>query len=454
MRILYFVVFCSLLLLFLPFHCSEPVDCPNGGECKTSNNGESSGGNPADASSHNSEKGNPFPVQELHSPDLPAHVPDLKVAPPESSKPPLTHIKVSNLSLIDATKDVVIQGYETIKAGQNLVLDLGKLPSRSISFQAFISKEARGALFHLNGKKRKIDITDPYSMNGGKDRNFLGWTPPLGPYVLTVWAKDNKDGLSRPYTISFNVIDSKPPKPWTPPAYSRGPKNTEPCGVPSPSPDSARAVLSDKAKKAYQKCMTGKNAAKDPFRRDACHLLNLLNKDRAMFHREANNAPAVDWDENLWLVAIGHSKDMCKRKYFGHKNPDGLSARERTKAAGFPNYGWVGENIANWPDPESAHYAWMREPTCTAHRRQILDPQAIAVGIGITRCLKTNGNYGNYSLTQNYHINQKIKPSPFCAKTAPTRCRRPRDPPSSAVCRSLCGLAAKLIMKDWGCSCK
>ena len=76
-----------------------------------------------------------------------------------------------------------------------------------------------------------------------------------------------------------------------------------------------------RAEEYYDNCMNGPHAAEDPFRAEACRMLNYINADRALFDAEAEGADPVDWNPDLFLVARAHSEDMCNRRFFGHVNP-------------------------------------------------------------------------------------------------------------------------------------
>jgi uncharacterized protein YkwD len=52
--------------------------------------------------------------------------------------------------------------------------------------------------------------------------------------------------------------------------------------------------------------------------------------------REQNGLSALSYDPLLADIARGHSWDMVTRNFFEHMNPDGLIARGRGDAAGYP----------------------------------------------------------------------------------------------------------------------
>lgn len=219
------------------------------------------------------------------------------------------------------------------------------------------------------------------------------------------------------------------------------------CAAPGDNISLDDAVLDQAAMSASAACRGGRNAASDPYRAEACRMLDLINADRAMFFDETNRAPSVQWNEDLWEVAVAHSRDMCARDFFGHVNPDGKSPQDRARDAGltYP----VGENIVSSSDVDSGHSAFMEEPTCAGHRGQILSPQVINVGIGVTRC----DGVGNYVGTQNFQYELSRATSPYCADGAPTACKRPPEIYTSAACTAFCGAAADVDLATWGCDC-
>ena len=108
-------------------------------------------------------------------------------------------------------------------------------------------------------------------------------------------------------------------------------------------------------------------------------LLCLLNARRA----EHGLPPLVE-DEQLESAAQAHAHDMSARRYFAHRNPDGLSPHERIRRAGFAGR-TSGENLY-WGagadgTPAAAVEGWMGSP---GHRANILRPAFRRVGTGIS----------------------------------------------------------------------
>jgi uncharacterized protein YkwD len=56
-------------------------------------------------------------------------------------------------------------------------------------------------------------------------------------------------------------------------------------------------------------------------------------------------APPLRWSGALQDAAAGHSRDMARRNYFGHRSPEGRTVAERTRAARYSSK-FVGENLA------------------------------------------------------------------------------------------------------------
>jgi uncharacterized protein YkwD len=85
-------------------------------------------------------------------------------------------------------------------------------------------------------------------------------------------------------------------------------------------------------------------------------------------------------DPKLDRAAQAHAEDMLKRGYFEHKSPDGITVRERSKAAGY-NWRSIGENIAEGQlSVAEVVDTWMNSP---GHRRNLLDPGFRELGVGL-----------------------------------------------------------------------
>jgi uncharacterized protein YkwD len=70
---------------------------------------------------------------------------------------------------------------------------------------------------------------------------------------------------------------------------------------------------------------------------------------------------------------------MAARNYFSHESPEGEGPSDRAAAAGYDGY--RAENIATGQSTaDEVVAAWMNSP---GHRRNILDCQSVAVGLGV-----------------------------------------------------------------------
>jgi hypothetical protein len=205
-------------------------------------------------------------------------------------------------------------------------------------------------------------------------------------------------------------------------------------------------------------CINGENAGQDPNRLDACIMLTHVNADRAQYAQESNGAAPVSWSEEIWAVAIAHSKDMCNRGFFDHTNPDGDGPGDRAAASGL-DFGFA-ENIAVNFDAGAAQYAFMNEPTCVGHRGNVLNPKMTEVGIGYHVCNRDTDAYRwgqHHHVTQNFRMTFSIDASPFCER-ASTHCEVPPDPPTTATCPDqlvewgFCPAPTSAMLPQWGCA--
>ncbi len=117
-------------------------------------------------------------------------------------------------------------------------------------------------------------------------------------------------------------------------------------------------------------------------------MLALINKER----KKRGLAP-VKADQALAEVARRHSRDMYRRAYFSHYNPEGEGPFDRIKKAKIP-YRNAGENIALAQSLAIAHERLMKS---AGHRKNILRPVFGRVGIGIV-----DGGEQGIMVTQNF----------------------------------------------------
>ena len=128
---------------------------------------------------------------------------------------------------------------------------------------------------------------------------------------------------------------------------------------------------------------------------DAAEALRRINAARARAQRcgwrSMPPAPPLRWDTTLHSVATGHSRDMARRNYFGHRSPEGRSVGERALAG---RYKWrrVGENLAGGDrNVASAVQGWLDSPS---HCENMMNPAFAEVAVA---CVGQPGSqWGTY----------------------------------------------------------
>ncbi|NUU35451.1 CAP domain-containing protein [Pseudomonas sp. C2B4] len=90
-------------------------------------------------------------------------------------------------------------------------------------------------------------------------------------------------------------------------------------------------------------------------------------------------ARPLAWNASLGAAAQGHSKAMAYGNYFAHRDPDGDTAADRARAAGFRGR-QIGENIAaGQGSPGKAMAGWLASP---GHCANLMNPMFTQVGAG------------------------------------------------------------------------
>jgi uncharacterized protein YkwD len=125
-------------------------------------------------------------------------------------------------------------------------------------------------------------------------------------------------------------------------------------------------------------------------------ILCLLNRERAQ-----HGLRPLRRNASLQRASQRHSDDMAARNFFAHDTPDGVDARARMAAAGYPVAATTGENLAWGSGPEATPVrivrSWMRSP---GHRENILRPQFTEVGAGVAHeapKMSVEGRVGVYT---------------------------------------------------------
>lgn len=98
------------------------------------------------------------------------------------------------------------------------------------------------------------------------------------------------------------------------------------------------------------------------------------------WHRSSIGLQPLRWDDRLAAVARGHSRDMLRRGFFGHRNPDGEDPFDRLHEAGI-RYRAAGENVAEGQATARQVFdAWMKS---RGHRANIERRSFTHHGIGL-----------------------------------------------------------------------
>jgi uncharacterized protein YkwD len=104
--------------------------------------------------------------------------------------------------------------------------------------------------------------------------------------------------------------------------------------------------------------------------------------DRINRRRAAIGCGRLVWDARLAAVALRHSKDMYRRGYFSHTNPEGEDPFDRIRRAGL-RFRAAAENLAAGQHIGAETFeAWMGS---RGHRRNLENRVYTRVGIGLYR---------------------------------------------------------------------
>jgi uncharacterized protein YkwD len=102
--------------------------------------------------------------------------------------------------------------------------------------------------------------------------------------------------------------------------------------------------------------------------------------------RRRHGLSSLRLESVLSKAASHHTRDMVRRRYFGHGSPTGSDPLSRARAAGYRGAQTiVGENLLSWSTPltpAEAFQKWMASPR---HRQNILDRRWRDVGIALVR---------------------------------------------------------------------
>lgn len=106
----------------------------------------------------------------------------------------------------------------------------------------------------------------------------------------------------------------------------------------------------------------------------ARHIAELTNGDRA-----AHALDTLKWSDSLAAAAQDHAERMATEGYLSHEYPGegNVGARAATAGAHFRE---IAENIATGYSEAQVEQEWMHS---APHRRNILDPNLNAIGVGV-----------------------------------------------------------------------
>jgi Cysteine-rich secretory protein family len=114
--------------------------------------------------------------------------------------------------------------------------------------------------------------------------------------------------------------------------------------------------------------------AQSKFSDQAQHIFELTNHDR-----EARGLQPLRWDTSLAAAAQEHAERMAGENYLSHEYPGEGDVGMRAAQAG-AHFQAIAENIAMGYSDDAIEAEWMNS---TPHRRNILDPQMNAIGVGV-----------------------------------------------------------------------
>jgi len=117
----------------------------------------------------------------------------------------------------------------------------------------------------------------------------------------------------------------------------------------------------------------------DPELRELVRLVNL--------HRASLHLRPLAWSPRAAAVALAHSRDMERRDFFSHVNPDHASPFDRLDGAGI-HYVRAGENIAyGYAAAAEVLQGWLDSP---GHRRNLENPDYTEQGIAVSGTMWTH----------------------------------------------------------------
>lgn len=122
----------------------------------------------------------------LHKDGVNGENPSTPQSPTSGSNPtpdPSPDLRVTSLSLVNASTGQPIAGHENITASKTI--DFASLPTRNLSIRANTASGVKSVRFSLPGVTNRVESIKPFSLLGDNNGTYTPWTPSAGSYALT-----------------------------------------------------------------------------------------------------------------------------------------------------------------------------------------------------------------------------------------------------------------------------
>ena len=105
--------------------------------------------------------------------------------------------------------------------------------------------------------------------------------------------------------------------------------------------------------------------------------------------RQRDAQPPLAVSERLTRAGEAYAREMARREWFDHIDPDGATVEQRAEVFGYAGWVFLAENLAvdsGTREPAGVVASWLRSP---GHRRNILSADLEEVGVG---CYAVSGD--------------------------------------------------------------
>ncbi|MBA3468017.1 MAG: right-handed parallel beta-helix repeat-containing protein [Herpetosiphonaceae bacterium] len=134
--------------------------------------------------------------------------PTATAIPPTATTGPAP-LAFSSFTLINATTDQPIGGFNPLANGASL--SFATLGTRNLNIRANTLPSTVGSVdFILDGSSYRLENAGPYALAGNNGPDYASWTPAVGTHTLTAiaYSGSNRTGSASPaYTIIFTVTE-------------------------------------------------------------------------------------------------------------------------------------------------------------------------------------------------------------------------------------------------------